>query len=132
MNKAEPNSNLHAWFIPVVIASLLVWGGLVALGAFLGPNFWADATPSAADHSPEQTPAPARDNDPDSHHQLSPSFDVRKPLIVAGCVGAFVGWWGLLMWNRRRRILRQSAEMAEAALAQRVSPEGSPPSPLDG
>jgi hypothetical protein len=106
MEKADSKSTPEAWFFPLVIASLLIWGGLVALGAFLGPNFWADPAQVAAEaelveHGPPDEP----------RQQLAPSFDYRKPLIVAGCVGAFVTSWGLLMWNRQRRLVRQAAEV---------------------
>jgi hypothetical protein len=123
MNKANAGSNSEAWFFPLVIGSLLVWGGLVALGAFLGPNFWADpaqvaAEAELAEQAPGDKPRP----------QLSPSFDYRKPLIVTGCVGAFVSMWGLLMWNRQRRLARQAAELAEAERVARL--EEHPPAPV--
>jgi len=32
--------------------------------------------------------------------------DLRKPLIILACVGVFVGFWGVLLWVNRGRLLR--------------------------
>jgi O-antigen/teichoic acid export membrane protein len=32
--------------------------------------------------------------------------DLRKPLIILACVGTFVGFWGVLLWINRGRLLR--------------------------
>lgn len=32
--------------------------------------------------------------------------DLRKPLIILACVGTFVGFWGMLLWINRGRLLR--------------------------
>ena len=29
--------------------------------------------------------------------------DVRKPLIIMGCVVGFLGFWGVMLWQRQRR-----------------------------
>lgn len=34
-------------------------------------------------------------------------YDVRKPLIVYGFMGAFLGLWGAAMWLRSRRLRRE-------------------------
>jgi hypothetical protein len=32
-------------------------------------------------------------------------YDVRKPFIILACVGVFVGFWGLMIWVHRGRLL---------------------------
>jgi hypothetical protein len=78
----------HAWFLPALMIVLGVWGLLLALGAFLGWEFWEQ--PRAGER-----PTAKR------------TFDYRKPIIVAGCVGVFVGGWGLALWARERRLVRE-------------------------
>lgn len=33
-------------------------------------------------------------------------LDYRKPLIILACMGAFVGFWGILLWYNRGRLMR--------------------------
>lgn len=30
--------------------------------------------------------------------------DYRKPLIIIGCVVLFIGFWGLMLWQRQRKL----------------------------
>jgi hypothetical protein len=83
----------HAWFLPTLMIVLAAWGLLLAVGALLGPEFWQRPKEGEA-------PRPAAKR----------SFDVRKPLVVAGCVGLFVGGWGLALWLRQRRLAREESE----------------------
>jgi hypothetical protein len=32
------------------------------------------------------------------------NYDVRRPLIVIGCMAAFLAFWGLLLWTRHRKL----------------------------
>jgi hypothetical protein len=57
----------------VLIGALVLWAGLLGLGAFLEPS--AD----------------------------EPRHDVRKPLIVLAAMAAFLTFWGLALWIRSRR-----------------------------
>jgi hypothetical protein len=56
--------------IPYIVISLIIWGALLALGAYL----------------------------------FKGQHDARKPLIILACVGAFVGFWGILLWANRGRL----------------------------
>jgi hypothetical protein len=57
----------------ILAAALTVWAGLFALGAYLEPG--AD----------------------------QPRHDPRKPLIILGCMAAFLAFWGIALWRRSRR-----------------------------
>jgi hypothetical protein len=86
MSKRPP----HAWFLPTLMIVLALWGVLLAVGSLLGPEFWQRPPEGEA-----ARPAAKR------------SFDYRKPMVVAGCVGLFVGGWGLALWLRQRRLAKQ-------------------------
>ena len=58
--------------IPYIVIGLIVWGALLALGAYV----------------------------------FRGQHDLRKPLIILACVGTFVGFWGVLLWINRGRLLR--------------------------
>ena len=32
-----------------------------------------------------------------------PRHDLRKPLIILGCMAAFLAFWGVALWRRSRR-----------------------------
>lgn len=36
------------------------------------------------------------------------NHDVRRALMVLGCVAAFLSFWGAMLWSRKRRLTRQS------------------------
>ncbi len=36
------------------------------------------------------------------------NYHIGRPLMVLGCVAAFLAFWGLMLWSRRRRLARQS------------------------
>jgi hypothetical protein len=55
----------------------VIWAGLFAVGAYL--NLGADR----------------------------PSYDLRKPLIILGCMAGFLTFWGMALWMRARRGRRQ-------------------------
>jgi hypothetical protein len=57
----------------VLVVALVAWSGMLALGAFL--QMGAD----------------------------QPHHDWRRPLIVMGCMAAFLGVWGVALWKRSRR-----------------------------
>ena len=61
--------------ILALMAALLVWGSLHALGTYLYGN-----------------------------------HDFRKPLIVYACMGVFLGGWGLMLWQRSRRLRHEHEE----------------------
>jgi hypothetical protein len=69
------NENTRKKWLPLgVLAVVLVaWAGMFATGAYL--QLGADA----------------------------PKHDLRKPLIIMGCMGVFLGVWGLALWKRSRR-----------------------------
>jgi hypothetical protein len=85
----------HTPFFRHFMTALVVWGTLVALRAFIGPEFWSREPAAAATTRP---------------YSLTPAFDIRKPLIIVGTVGLFVGGWGWLLYQRQRRMNRESAE----------------------
>ena len=70
----KPENEQRDVIIPYIVMGLLVWGALLALGAYL----------------------------------FRGQHDLRKPLIILACVGVFVGFWGLLLFFNRRRLLRGS------------------------
>jgi hypothetical protein len=70
--KPEPTNEERDVIIPFIVIGLIIWGALLALGAFIFRN----------------------------------QLDYRKPLIILACVGAFVGFWGILLWYNRGRLLR--------------------------
>jgi hypothetical protein len=100
----EKKSPTLVWFFPVLIAALVVWGGLLALGTYLGPEFWAE---------PTEDGAPA----------LVPPFDVRKPLIVMGVLAVFLGVWGLALRSRSQRLKRRAADAIEEQRATTSNPK---------
>jgi hypothetical protein len=57
----------------VIAAALVVWAGLFALGAYLQPGV------------------------------DQPRHDLRKALIVLGCMAGFLAIWGGALWRRSRR-----------------------------
>jgi membrane protein DedA with SNARE-associated domain len=59
--------------LAILAVALVVWAGLFALGAYL--ELGAD----------------------------QPRHDLRKPLIVLGCMAAFLAFWGVALWRRARR-----------------------------
>jgi uncharacterized membrane protein len=70
------NSDLRTKWLPLAIlaAALMIWAGALALGAYL--QLGADR----------------------------PQHDIRRPLIVVGCMAVFLGVWGLALWLRARRL----------------------------
>lgn len=116
MNKSslDKSSSTRSIYL-LIMGALVLWGGLLAVGAFLGPEYWAPQ---------EQTKTATGADTQDAPESLARPFDVRKPLIVVGFVGLFLGAWGLALRSRQQRLLRaaESAveqERAEAALAQK-------------
>ncbi|HTN74309.1 MAG TPA: hypothetical protein VL096_03650 [Pirellulaceae bacterium] len=97
MGNAATNRQFFLW----IMLGLLAWAVWVAVGTYLGPEFWA--TPTATSTSEEAPATAVAANKPKS---LTRSFDYRKPLIVLGFVGLFAGGWGLLLWNRQQRLDR--------------------------
>jgi hypothetical protein len=69
-------SDLRTKWLPLAIlaAALMLWAGGLALGAYL--QLGADR----------------------------PQHDMRRPLIVVGCMAVFLGVWGLALWLRARRL----------------------------
>jgi uncharacterized membrane protein len=69
------NDNTRKKWLPLgVLAVVLVaWAGMFATGAYL--QLGAD----------------------------TPKHDLRKPLIIMGCMAIFLGVWGLALWKRSRR-----------------------------
>ncbi|QDU78105.1 hypothetical protein Pan97_51860 [Bremerella volcania] len=57
-----------------VIAALALWGIYLAIGSYLG---LAEGTRG---------------------------YDIRRGLIVFACMAGFLLFWGVLLWNRRRRL----------------------------
>jgi hypothetical protein len=70
------NSDERSRWRPLAIlaAALILWAGGLALGAYL--QLGADR----------------------------PQHDIRRALIVIGCMAAFLGVWGLALWLRARRL----------------------------
>lgn len=60
--------------IPYIVIGLLVWGSLLAFGAYA----------------------------------FQGQYDFRKPLIIMACVGAFIGFWGLMLWANWGRLQQGS------------------------
>ena len=83
MGRYERDDRTVRW----VMAAVALWGGLLALGALLFGY------------------------DPESR-QVALSVNPVRGLIVAACVGAFLGGWGLLL--RRRNRLETQAEKRKA------------------
>jgi membrane protein DedA with SNARE-associated domain len=68
------NDRRNQWLPFAVLATaLLLWAGLFAGGAYL--EWGADR----------------------------PRHDLRKPLIILGCMAAFLAFWGIALWRRARR-----------------------------
>ena len=61
-----------AYLLGGIIAALAVWGIYLAIGSYL--SLGGGTRP----------------------------FDIRRALIVFGCMGAFLLFWGALLWNRSR------------------------------
>jgi hypothetical protein len=57
----------------LVAGGLAAWGLMLGIGSFLGLD-------------PE-----------------TPDYDIRRFLIITGCVGAFLAVWGVALWTRRDR-----------------------------
>jgi hypothetical protein len=72
------SSSGKSWLpIAVLAAALVIWAALFAAGAYL--NLGADR----------------------------PRHDLRKPLIILGCMAGFLTFWGAALWRRARRHRRQ-------------------------
>jgi membrane protein DedA with SNARE-associated domain len=77
--KVDPTPKMNApsakpWLpLALLAGALVIWAGLFAAGAYL--EMGAD----------------------EPHH------DLRKPLIIMGCMAAFLAFWGLALWLRKRR-----------------------------
>lgn len=89
-------------FYLLIMLGLVLWGILLALGAFLGPEFW---TPQAS--QPGEAATAGAGDEPTTPRPLARSFDVRKPLIVLAFVGLFLAAWGLALRSRHKRLTRQ-------------------------
>jgi cbb3-type cytochrome oxidase subunit 3 len=85
------------WFFPTVMGALVVWGTLVAIGVYLGPEFW-----STEDEAPQALVQP---------------FDYRKPVIVITFMLLFLGVWAFALRSRERRLARQQQVDSAAAKA---------------
>ncbi len=103
----EKPSSVKSFYVLIMVA-LVAWGGLLALGAFLGPEFWAPQNEPAATAT-DQAEQPVK--------TLARPFDVRKPLIVLASVGLFLGGWALALRGRQKRLQRTAAEAVEQARA---------------
>jgi hypothetical protein len=105
----------NPWFFPVMVLALCVWGGLLALGAFLGPEFWSPPEakqPVSAVQGQDTTDAPPA---------LVRPFDWRKPIVVAVFVAIFLSGWALALWARQTRLQRQAMAAAAQAEAERAA-----------
>lgn len=62
-------------WLPIILlaTALVVWAGLFAAGAYF--NLGAD----------------------------QPQRDLRKPLIIVGCMTAFLMLWGIALWRRNSK-----------------------------
>ncbi len=68
------NQPRKTWFpLAVLAVALVVWAGIFAAGAYF--EVGAD----------------------------TPRHDIRKPLIILGCMAGFLAFWGLALWLRKRR-----------------------------
>ena len=67
--------------IALIIGALALWAIYLAIGAYLGQG----------------SEAPQR-------------FDIRRPLIVIACMGAFLLFWAGLLWNRHRYLKAREAK----------------------
>jgi len=74
------NSESRKKWVPlaVLVAALVVWTALLALGAYL--EWGAD----------------------------QPRHDIRKPLIMLGSLGAFLAVWAAAFWLRSRRLRQKT------------------------
>ncbi len=105
-------------FFPVMVAALVTWCGLLALGAFLGPDFWRKPEEKAvATTHEDQANAPPQ--------TLVQPFDWRKPLVVMAFAAIFLGVWALALWSRQVRLDRRSAEAVQEARATKHPAPGS-------
>lgn len=57
-----------------IIAALALWGIYLAIGSYLGLG------------------------------EKTRQYDIRRGLMVIGCMGTFLLFWGLLLWNRQRNL----------------------------
>jgi hypothetical protein len=99
-------------FFRILMLVLVLWGVLIAVGALLGPEFWTPANAPAS--------GVANNAQVDEPGSLTRRFNILKPLLVIGVVGAFVGGWGLLMLSRQKRLARKAAERDEQLAAAKA------------
>lgn len=100
-NAAMGTKSSTRWFFPTVMGALVVWGALVAVGSYLGPEFWGSSNAASGQAPPA----------------LVQPFDYRKPVIVITCMLLFLGVWALALRSRERRLSRKQADANEAAQA---------------
>lgn len=67
-------SKQATYLIGGIIAALALWGVYLAIGSYLGMG------------------------------ENTRQFDIRRGLIVAGCMGTFLLFWGALLWHRQRNL----------------------------
>lgn len=84
MNRDSNGGGTDRWVLALIAAGLLVWGCLFALGVFLDLG---SARP-----------------------ETDRTLGIEKGLIVLGCTLAFLGFWGLALWNRGRRLRRKKRD----------------------
>ena len=81
--------------LAAVMGGLAAWGGLLSLGAYLG----LDAQ--------------------------TPSYDIRRLLVVAGVTAGILAFWGAALLARARRLRRNKVEQERRAPHdQRNTPPG--------
>jgi predicted AlkP superfamily pyrophosphatase or phosphodiesterase len=89
------SSSRKSWLpIAALAAALVIWAGLFAAGAYL--NLGADR----------------------------PLHDLRKPLIILGCMAGFLTVWGAALWLRARRMRSATNSSKTAAMQQRRASNG--------
>ncbi|MBI1248667.1 hypothetical protein GC197_12605 [bacterium] len=66
------HSKQAAYLLGGIIAALALWGIYLALGSYLGMG------------------------------EGTRGYDIRRGLVVIACMGGFLLFWGVLLWNRNR------------------------------
>ena len=104
MGKFTANMSFFRW----IMLGLVAWALFVAVGTYLGPNFW-----KSTQYDQQGNPLP--------RPQATQTFDYRKPLIVIGTAAIFVGGWALLLRSRQRKLARAAAAEHEQSEVSKLA-----------
>lgn len=92
--------------IALIMCGLLAWGVFHAIGASRGMvvRLPSQAEPARGPGSPGEAPLSESPAAIDGRQEQRLPANPLKGLVVLGCSGGFLAFWGILLWSRSRRL----------------------------